>query len=125
MLTAGDEFGRSQKGNNNAYAQDNAVTWLDWNAADQNLITLVATLVQLRGQNPLLRRDAFLTGESDGQWFDAAGKSPDWNSGKNRVLGLALSDGTKRLAILCNGSDKAVVPPRTASIHPWIAGSDS
>ncbi len=114
MLTAGDEFGRSQKGNNNAYAQDNALTWLDWNAADQKLISLVAVLVQLRAENPLLHLDAFLTGKSDGQWFDAAGKTPDWTSGGERVLGLVLSDGKKRLAILCNGSDIAIALPLAA-----------
>ena len=131
MLTAGDEFGRSQQGNNNAYAQDNALTWLDWNAADQKLISLVAVLVQLRAQNPLLRLDAFLTGKSDGQWFDATGKTPDWNSGSARVLGLVLSDGTERLAILCNGSEETVALPLPARskmawrmVFPGAAGAD-
>ncbi len=114
MLTAGDEFGRSQKGNNNAYAQDNVLTWLDWNAADQKLVNLVASLVRLRAQNPLLRLDAFLTGESDGQWFDATGEVPDWASGAARVLGLVLTDGSNRLAILCNGSDQAAALPLAA-----------
>ena len=48
MLMAGDEFGRTQQGNNNAYSQDNALTWLDWSRADQGLIRFVGDLARLR-----------------------------------------------------------------------------
>src|SRR6185312_12259350 len=63
MLTAGDEFGRTQNGNNNAYAQDNETTWLDWNRADNSLIDFVASLAKLRVAHPALTCDRFLTGK--------------------------------------------------------------
>ena len=62
MLTAGDEFGRSQRGNNNAYAQDNETTWLDWSTADQALIDHVAELAKFRNGYAPYFADRFLTG---------------------------------------------------------------
>ncbi len=62
MLLAGDEFGHSQQGNNNAYCQDNPVGWLDWETADHNLIDYVAGLARLRRENPLLDQSRFLHG---------------------------------------------------------------
>jgi glycogen operon protein len=69
MLTAGDEFGRTQGGNNNAYAQDNEITWLDWGRADDDLAAFVGALSKARAQIPALNRDAFLDG-----FADAAGR---------------------------------------------------
>ena len=63
MLTAGDEFGRSQKGNNNAYAQDNAITWLDWAGRDQALERHASALGILRRTVPALSDTHFLTGQ--------------------------------------------------------------
>lgn len=75
MLTAGDEFGRTQHGNNNAYAQDNAAFWLDWEHADEKLIAFVAELARLRREHPLLSLDNFLTGAGDPP--DAVWLKPD------------------------------------------------
>lgn len=110
LLTAGDEFGRSQNGNNNAYAQDNETTWLDWAWADLELIDFTAALVALRQQHPLLSADRFLT-ESDATWFDAKGKAPDWKKPRNRVLGLNFTDGTTQLAIVVNCGEIALRLP--------------
>ena len=66
MLTAGDEFGRSQRGNNNAYAQDNETTWLDWANADQDLIQHVAGLAKFRADHAPYFADRFLTGQASG-----------------------------------------------------------
>ena len=65
MLCAGDEFGNSQSGNNNAYCQDNAIGWLDWSQAESELQTqhLVATLIALRQKNPLLRQPRWFADE--------------------------------------------------------------
>ena len=62
MLAMGDELGRTQRGNNNAYAQDNALTWVDWDGADEALVDFVAALVDLRRRHPALRADRWLTG---------------------------------------------------------------
>ncbi len=117
MLTAGDEFGRSQNGNNNAYAQDNDTTWLQWPAADQALIDFTARLVALRKANPALSAGDFLTGQDDAQWFDATGKFPDWSKPGNRILGLHVRD--QNLAIVINGSKTASAFPLTTAGKAW------
>ncbi|MCS3406285.1 MULTISPECIES: glycogen debranching protein GlgX [Gammaproteobacteria] len=75
MLLAGDEHGHSQQGNNNAYCQDNATTWLDWQSADRTLLDYTAALIQLRRQIPALRQDRWWQ-EGDGsvQWLNAQGQ---------------------------------------------------
>ena len=94
MILAGDEFGRSQAGNNNAYAQDNPTNWLDWEGADQDLIEFVARLSTLRNQSPILRQTAFLHGEIRGDgsrnlvWRMPSGAEPrpeDWDTRANWV----------------------------------------
>ncbi len=70
MLTAGDEFGRSQNGNNNAYAQDNPITWLDWERRDRSLENYVAGLPRLRAANPTCTGTQFLR---DADWRSLGG----------------------------------------------------
>ncbi|MCZ5460090.1 glycogen debranching enzyme, partial [Escherichia coli] len=72
MLLAGDEQGHSQQGNNNAYCQDNATTWLDWATADDALTDYVAALIALRRQIPALQQDRWWQ-QDDGsvQWLNA------------------------------------------------------
>src|SRR5262249_9479895 len=64
MILAGDEFGHTQSGNNNAYCQDNEISWLDWSAAEgaQGLTSFVRQLLALRRRYPILRRNRFLSG---------------------------------------------------------------
>ncbi|MBV9430642.1 MAG: hypothetical protein JO137_02355, partial [Hyphomicrobiales bacterium] len=88
MLTAGDELGRTQKGNNNAYCQDNDITFIDWTTADVSLADFVTTLSAIRRRFALLRQNEFLTGRSpksggppDVQWLHASGRhmrDEDW-----------------------------------------------
>jgi glycogen operon protein len=70
LLTAGDEFGRTQNGNNNAYAQDNEITWLDWQGRDRDLEDFVAALAAFRVANPMLSDPDFL---STADWRDLDG----------------------------------------------------
>jgi glycogen operon protein len=72
MLTAGDEFGRTQRGNNNAYAQDNEITWLDWTRRDTELEDFVADLAAIRADNISAEATRFL---KDGKWFDLSGST--------------------------------------------------
>ena len=86
MLTAGDEFGRSQLGNNNAYAQDNAITWLDWHARDRQLEDYVAGLSRQRRAcralaDPAIRHDARWRRLDGGEMGQA-----DWDSGAGFVM---------------------------------------
>ncbi len=117
MLTAGDEFGRSQQGNNNAYAQDNETTWLDWNTADRSLIGHVAGLAKFRMDNADFFADEFLTGsirESGGfqdiEWLATNGDALDWNSAAIDAFGMLLSSNRRkeRLLIWFNRSAKSV-----------------
>ncbi|MFX9461812.1 glycogen debranching enzyme, partial [Acinetobacter baumannii] len=62
MMLAGDELDHSQKGNNNAYCQDNDITWLDWAKRDGALVSFVRRLIALRRVHPVLRRATFLHG---------------------------------------------------------------
>ncbi|MGW6912252.1 glycogen debranching protein GlgX [Kitasatospora sp. NPDC054939] len=103
MLTAGDEFGRTQGGNNNAYCQDNEVGWLDWSLLDdpgwRGLYELTARLVRLRRDHPVLRRRAFFSGRAalpggpaDLAWYTPLGKEmteADWFA-PTACLGMLL-----------------------------------
>lgn len=102
MVQAGDEFGRSQKGNNNAYCQDNETTWLDWETADQEtvLTDFCRTLIRLRRKYPILRRSRFMTGERDDEldirdvtWINADGQmmpEEQWSDETMRCFGMLL-----------------------------------
>lgn len=113
MLTAGDEGGRTQKGNNNAYCQDNDITWLDWSKLDRELVDLTASLAALRKRFYALADPAFFK-EGDVQWLSAAGQPmrvEDWQAEHNPFLGLILTtqdhqtEKCVRLALLINRGD--------------------
>ena len=115
MLLGGDEFGRSQHGNNNAYCQDNEISWFDWQLArgaeGRRLTAFVARLIALRHRHGVLRSPRFLHGQEelapgvrDIAWFDASGEpvSPDsWNNPEERRFVLRRAgrddDGTVEL----------------------------
>lgn len=106
MLTAGDEFGRSQSGNNNAYAQDNPITWLDWSGRDAALAAFTEELAALRRAGPALSDPAFLTGGPpegpDVRWLAPSGADlgpQDWQ-GAGTVFGMLLAAGP--LVVLFN-----------------------
>ncbi len=103
MLTAGDEFGRTQQGNNNAYCQDNEISWVDWDGRNQEdlaLAAFVATLLSIRRDHPVFRRARFLTGhEIDGRglkdvtWHTSDGRemeAADWYGPHAHCLGAEL-----------------------------------
>ncbi len=106
MLLAGDEMGHSQGGNNNAFAQDNATSWIDWTRADTELTAFVARLIRLRAAHPVLRQRHFLHGRirpedglSDVIWRSADGSTPEpgqWHDPAFRCLCLELRMNTQR-----------------------------
>ncbi|MEJ2689586.1 MAG: glycogen debranching enzyme GlgX, partial [Deltaproteobacteria bacterium] len=103
MLLAGDEMGRSQKGNNNAYCQDNEISWLDWQLREKNqeLLRFVRHLLAIRRAHPLLRRRHFFKGRrskgsgiKDIVWLNSNGEEmseEEWQSAHARCLGLLMS----------------------------------
>jgi isoamylase len=95
MLLGGDEFLRTQGGNNNAWCQDNAVSWFDWNltTANADFLRFVRELIALRRRHPALRRRQFFHGMGDVEWHSTVPRKPDFSEG-SRVLALSL-DGKK------------------------------
>lgn len=122
MLSMGDELGRSQKGNNNAYAQDNALCWIDWPKADAQLIDFVGKLILLRRATPALNAEAALTGGPpdglgipDVEWLTAEGapfRLRDWQDPAVRTLAAVFYDpgdkdralASSRAAVILNGA---------------------
>jgi isoamylase len=101
MLVAGDEFGRTQLGNNNAYCQDNEISWLNWAEADNNLLAFTQRLIRLRKQHPIFRRRKWFRGKpvkgqgpEDIAWFLPEGgemEDHNWDHDFARSLGIYLN----------------------------------
>jgi glycogen operon protein len=103
MLLAGDEIRRTQSGNNNAYCQDNELSWVDWDVGERahGILDFTRRLLRLRGEHPVFRRSAFLTGEErqgsgapDVWWFRPDGRRMtirDWDNPELRSLGVFLN----------------------------------
>ncbi len=110
MIAAGDEFGRTQGGNNNAYAQDNETTWLDWEHRNTRLEQQFAQLMHLRQEMTDVFRDDFLNGlphkgsYPDVEWFTDDGAPMDWSKDNNRTIAMVLSSARRRICVLFNGT---------------------
>lgn len=101
MLLAGDEFGRSQQGNNNAYCQDNKVSWLNWKERDQALLRFTQALIRFRQEHPIFRRRTWFRGHpvsgqslSDITWFTPDGKEMQpvhWGDDYAKALGMFVN----------------------------------
>jgi isoamylase len=95
MLLGGDELGRTQQGNNNAYCQDNAISWFDWSSPDRQLLAFTRRLVALRRAHPVFRRRRFLTGAEarELRWYTPAGTEmtpANWTDPLARSLAVYL-----------------------------------
>jgi isoamylase len=146
MLLGGDEIGRTQGGNNNAYCQDNETSWVDWEAADDELRGYVRRLLALRGAHPVFRRQRFLTGAeaADLGWYSSAGEEltdRQWADPTMHAIAVYLDgcdapdqaeDGTPLLdddfLILVNGWREPVtftLPPVRETTQTWFIELDS
>ena len=138
MLSMGAEFGQSQNGNNNAYAQDNEIAWLDWAAADPELLAWTQHLVALRRAHPALRADRFLTGtaqdaslHADVAWLRPDGEpltAGDWQSSDGDTLTmLLLGPSLDRVALLFHRGHQPVemVLPAPTDGCEWYILADS
>ncbi|MGB2628253.1 MAG: glycogen debranching protein GlgX [Candidatus Acidiferrum sp.] len=144
MMVAGDEFHRTQQGNNNAYCQDNDVSWVDWSLAASHKATVdfVQTLLSIRNRYPVLRRNRFLTGQfneklgvKDVAWIHSSGTEMDentWADGAGRCVGMLLdgrsqptgidkSDSDATLLLIFNGhpEDIAFTFPKKGEAGEW------
>ena len=141
MLQAGDEFGRTQHGNNNAYCQDNEISWVDWSLCDQNheLVDFVRLLLRVRRQHPEFRRETFLkgtvsrSGVKDVSWLHHRGgemAQNDWQDGGLRSLGVLFGNRNNtahRLLLMLNAGDRPLdfsMPPPPAGMF-WTIRFDT
>jgi glycogen operon protein len=114
MLLGGDEIGRTQQGNNNAYCQDSDITWFDWSQPDRELLAFTKQLISLRREHPVFRRSRFLVGAeaSELRWFTPAGiemASDNWSDPSALAIALYL-----------DGSDD----PDRAPDGTWLVDDD-
>jgi len=98
MLLGGDEIGRTQGGNNNAWCQDNEISWYAWEASDEDLLTFTRRLIELRRAHPVFRRTKFFDGRGDQLpdvwWMRPDGRRmtrKDWESSETRAIGVFLN----------------------------------
>jgi glycogen operon protein len=132
MLLAGDEMGRSQQGNNNAYCQDNELNWIDWAALEGkggDLAEFTGRLLALRGEFPVLQADTYRHLPDDPlddsiQWLNSDGKlmrDEHWHEHRNHVVGYLLTESIasevplqRQLLVIFNAAPEAqgfTVPP--------------
>jgi isoamylase len=121
MMLAGDEFARTQNGNNNAYCQDNEISWIDWNiqAEGRSLIGFVQKLTALRHKYPILRRSRFLTGVyneelgvKDVTWINASGvemKPEEWGDTAMQCFGMLMDGRAQPTGIRRRGEDATLL----------------
>jgi len=121
MLLAGDEFARTQQGNNNAYCQDNDISWIDWTLANDNYaqVNFVRTLTHLRARYPILRRSRFLSArenESIGlkeiTWINASGEEMDdehWTDGRMQCFAMLLDGRAQPTGLKQRGVDATLL----------------
>jgi isoamylase len=114
MLLGGDEMGRTQQGNNNAYCQDNDISWFSWDSQDTDLLEFTKQLIALRRAHPVFRRSRFLAGtQASGlRWFIPAGTEmteADWDD-----------RGALAIALYLDGSDD----PDRAADGTWLVDDD-
>jgi isoamylase len=121
MLLAGDEFARTQRGNNNAYCQDNDISWVDWSLADRNYdqVNFVRTLTSLRARYPILRRSRFLSakeneaiGLKEITWINASGAEMEeghWTDPNMQCFGMLLDGRAQPTGIKQRGVDATLL----------------
>ncbi len=133
MIAAGDELGRTQNGNNNAYCQDNEISWIDWgvDSEDEVFLGFVRRVIALRAEHPAFRRDSFYRGENAGgprkdiEWLtrDGAEMTPvQWQDPENALLACTFSseDSTARYFLALNASvERVMVVLPGAETRPW------
>jgi isoamylase len=138
MIVAGDECRRTQQGNNNAYCQDNEISWFDWNlvAKHKDLLRFVQAMIKFRRQQPTVRREHFLNGHhvdgsglSDANWFNSHGDEVDWHDDDLSLTCLLKAPGKKDdpeglgrdvlLMLNANGSPREFSIPTVAKASKW------
>ena len=129
MIVAGDEFGRTQGGNNNAYCQDNEISWLNWELleANEGLNRFCRELIQFRKNEPTVRRRQFLTGEiseesglPDVSWYSAFGTAVDWNGSDSALVCLLAANSVRKFQKLADARDVLILFNANSDSHEFL-----
>jgi glycogen operon protein len=110
MMLGGDEFRRTQRGNNNAYCQDNEVSWFDWGLLEKHkeIHRFARGMIAFRKGHPVLRRESFYT-DADVKWFAPSGAAPDWGDQRQKSFACLIPGQTEPdLFLLFNGDSRSV-----------------
>ena len=139
MITAGDEFARTQRGNNNAYCHDSPLTWMSWDHApwQDDLFAHVQRLLRLRSENPALRPSRFAKldehtpSASVMEWYDQTGSTMSidkWTDPSNRTLQYVAAstpenEGFNRILLMVHGNEKPVdvTLPAIAGVTSFVS----
>jgi glycogen operon protein len=138
MLLFGDECRRTQRGNNNAYCQDNVISWFDWRRVRKHkgLLRFCQALIAFRKAEPTVRQSSFLTGRPvrpsglpDASWYSPSGNPVDWTEADGSLVCLLaavpsrdkLSPPTHHVLLMCHAGKepREFVMPPTAAGRPW------
>jgi glycogen operon protein len=126
MLLGGDEFRRTQRGNNNAYCQDNEISWTDWNnfVQHQEIYGFAEGMIAFRLAHPVLSKEQFYKG-AEIHWFTPLGESPDWADLKEKHFACLIHEDEQRaLYLIFNAGVDAVdfhLPPPTSGAQWYLA----
>ena len=129
MLLGGDEFRRTQGGNNNGYCQDNETTWHDWRYLERHeeIYRFTRGMIAFRRAHPILSEEQFYT-DAEIKWFSPEGAVPDWSDPKEKQFGCLINEGEQGwLYLMFNASSVAltfVLPPLPQSAR-WHLGVDT
>jgi glycogen operon protein len=136
MMLAGDEVRRTQRGNNNAYCQDNDLSWFDWGLADKNsgLLRYWKRIIEFRKRHQAVRKNAFFTGDVNDRgvreiaWHGCRLNSPGWDDPDARVLAFTLAgfDGDADIHVMMNMYWETLdfdIPP--AGGRTWFVAADT
>jgi len=145
MILAGDELGNSQGGNNNAYCQDNEISWIDWSAADEEFLAFTKQMIAFRRAHPILRQKLFLhsrerrvDGFEDLFWWREDGRpmtQEAWDDGERRILCVEMrtasgtphygASGTAIFGVFNAGDETGVVIPEPPQGMRWVCQIDT
>ena len=131
MILAGDEFGRTQRGNNNAYCQDNEISWLNWHAAEVHygLFRFFKLLIQFRRQHPNLRRMSFAQDEEQPpviSWHGVLLTDPDFSHDSRSIAMHIHSNSTDNdLFLIANAYWEALTFELPKLDQPWVRVLDT
>jgi glycogen operon protein len=141
MLSMGADVGHSQSGNNNAYSQDNAISWMNWPDADVKLLAFTSRLIAIRKKHSAFRKDRFLDGRVEAEapfrdvlWRRSDGSdlsSAEWDDGSGSTLVMVMADGVAdavdRVALVFHRGQEAtnVVLPPARDHFTWTVLADT